>query len=78
MDNTSRLWDVETGECLHTLLGHTAEIVSLDFDTTGTRIVTGSFDNTVKIWYVRTHVHTCIHVCLHIRSIVYDEYECIL
>jgi dynein assembly factor with WDR repeat domains 1 len=24
MDNTSRLWDVETGECLHTLLGHTA------------------------------------------------------
>ena len=56
MDNTSRLWDVETGECLHTLLGHTAEIVSLDFDTTGTRIVTGSFDNTVKIWYVRTYV----------------------
>lgn len=26
MDNTARLWDVETGECLHTLLGHTAEV----------------------------------------------------
>jgi hypothetical protein len=28
MDNTARLWDVETGECLHTLLGHTAEVTS--------------------------------------------------
>lgn len=27
MDNTARLWDVETGECLHTLLGHTAEVI---------------------------------------------------
>lgn len=59
MDNTSRLWDVETGECLHTLLGHTAEIVSLDFDTQGQRIITGSFDNTVKVWDVRTG--RCIH-----------------
>lgn len=59
MDNTSRLWDVETGECLHTLLGHTAEIVSLDFDTQGNRIITGSFDNSVKVWDVRTG--RCIH-----------------
>lgn len=49
MDNSSRLWDVETGDCLHTLLGHSAEIVSLDFDTHGQRIITGSFDNTVKV-----------------------------
>jgi dynein assembly factor with WDR repeat domains 1 len=59
MDNTSRLWDVETGECTHTLLGHTAEIVSLDFDTQGNRIITGSFDNSVKVWDVRTG--RCIH-----------------
>lgn len=59
MDNTSRLWDVETGECTHTLLGHTAEIVSLDFDTQGNRIITGSFDNTVKVWDVRSG--RCIH-----------------
>ena len=52
MDNTARLWDVETGDCQHTLLGHTAEIVSLNFDTQGDRIITGSFDHTVKIWDV--------------------------
>lgn len=39
---------MESGECLHTLLGHTAEIVSLNFDTNGERIMTGSFDHTVK------------------------------
>lgn len=39
---------MESGECLHTLLGHTAEIVSLNFDTDGQRIMTGSFDHTVK------------------------------
>ena len=53
MDNTARLWDVHSGECLHTLLGHTAEIVSLNFDTGGQRIITGSFDHTVKVWDVK-------------------------
>jgi dynein assembly factor with WDR repeat domains 1 len=59
MDNTARLWDVNTGECLHTLLGHTAEIVSLNFDTNGQKIITGSFDHTVKLWDVKTG--RCIH-----------------
>ena len=48
MDNTARLWDVESGECLHTLLGHTAEIVSLNFDTPGRKVMTGSFDHLQK------------------------------
>ena len=59
MDNTARLWDVNSGECLHTLLGHTAEIVSLNFDTSGQKIITGSFDHTVKLWDVKTG--RCIH-----------------
>ena len=54
MDNTARLWDVESGECLHTLLSHTAEIVSLNFDTPGRKVMTGSFDHTVKVWDART------------------------
>lgn len=46
--SSGRVFDVESGECVHTLLGHTAEIVSLNFDTNGQRIMTGSFDHTVK------------------------------
>ena len=36
-----QLWDVETGQELHALLGHTAEIVSLNFNSTGDKIITG-------------------------------------
>ena len=61
MDNTARLWDVHSGECLHTLLGHTAEIVSLNFDTGGQRIITGSFDHTVKVWDVK--IPFMLHRC---------------
>lgn len=39
---------------MHTLAGHTAEIVSLHFNTTGNLIVTGSFDHDVKAWDART------------------------
>ena len=30
--------------------GHTAEIVSLNFNTAGDTIITGSFDHTIKVW----------------------------
>ena len=30
-DKTIRLWDAETGECLHTLSGHTAYVWSVAF-----------------------------------------------
>ena len=39
--------------------GHTAEIVSLNFNQHGDQIITGSFDHTVKIWDTRTG--RCIH-----------------
>lgn len=35
-------------------MGHTAEIVSLNFNTAGDRVITGSFDHTVKVWDVKT------------------------
>jgi WD40 repeat protein len=57
-----RIWIIYKIESLHTLLGHTAEIVSLDFDTSGQKICTGSFDNTVKIWDVLSG--RCIHTLL--------------
>jgi hypothetical protein len=40
--------------------GHTAEIVSLNFNQHGNQIITGSFDHTVKVWDTRTGrvIHT--------------------
>ena len=44
---------VDRGEELCTLLGHTAEIVSLNFNSEGDKIITGSFDHTTKVVSMR-------------------------
>ena len=39
--------------CWHTQ-GHSAEVICVNFSTTGDQILTGSFDNTVNIWDTAT------------------------
>lgn len=43
-----QVWDVDTGECLHVLVGHEQEIYSVAFD--GVRVVSGGMDTTVRVW----------------------------
>ena len=43
------LWDVESGEALKTLGGHTGGIWALSFAPDGERIVSGGFDGTVRL-----------------------------
>jgi dynein assembly factor with WDR repeat domains 1 len=62
MDQTCKLWDLETGKEHSTLKGHEGEIVSLNFNNDGDKILTGSFDGTAivhffsyrQIWDTRT------------------------
>ncbi len=51
-DKTAKIWDVATGELLHTLKGHTGYVWSAAFSPNGNYIVTASADGTVKIWDV--------------------------
>ncbi len=44
------LWDAETGALLRTFLGHTELVLSVAFSPDGTRVLTGSWDGTARIW----------------------------
>ena len=48
MDNTIKIWDINAGECLKTLEGHTGWVNSVFFKDN--LIISGSNDNTIRIW----------------------------
>ncbi|KAG8821990.1 hypothetical protein FRC17_009689 [Serendipita sp. 399] len=48
LDNTIRVWDVETGRIINTLFGHIEGVWAVAGDKL--RIVSGSHDRTIKIW----------------------------
>jgi WD40 repeat protein len=50
VDRSCRLWDLHTGECLQALEGHTDEVFSCAFNYEGDVVITGSKDNTCRIW----------------------------
>jgi WD40 repeat protein len=45
-----RVWDAATGRELLALKGHTGQVYSVAFSPDGHRIVSASWDGTVKIW----------------------------
>jgi WD40 repeat protein len=48
------VWDAATGEEVRTLKGHTSWVKSVAFSHDGTRIVSGSSDNSVRVWDAAT------------------------
>ena len=51
-DQTVRLWDVETGQCLMVVDDHISRIGSVNFSPEGKLIASGSDDQTVRVWSV--------------------------
>jgi WD40 repeat protein len=49
-DDTAKLWDLDTGELLHTMRGHVQKVWSVAFDPDGATLVTTSSDRKVKRW----------------------------
>ncbi|KAG6125694.1 E3 ubiquitin ligase complex SCF subunit scon-2 [Claviceps aff. purpurea] len=52
LDNTVRLWEVNTGKCIKSMFGHVEGIWGLVGDTL--RVVTGANDSMTKIWEPRS------------------------
>ena len=53
-DQTLRVWDVESGQCLRTLKGHTDWVSAVSLTPDGHRAVSGSWDKTLRVWDVES------------------------
>ncbi|CAM9437177.1 unnamed protein product, partial [Discosporangium mesarthrocarpum] len=45
-----KIWDVGSGQCIHTLRGHNDEILDVSFNATGSKLVTASADGTSRVF----------------------------
>ncbi|KAF8902624.1 WD40-repeat-containing domain protein [Gymnopilus junonius] len=45
-----KVWSASTGDCLRTLVGHEALVRALSFDSRTGRLVSASYDRSVKLW----------------------------
>ena len=50
--STIKLWDTQGGKVNSTLNGHSSYVTSVVWNNDGTKLTSGSFDNTVRIWTV--------------------------
>ncbi|KAF9812399.1 hypothetical protein SFRURICE_005510 [Spodoptera frugiperda] len=77
-DSTVRVWDVNTGAMLNTLIHHCEAVLHLRFcngmmvTCSKYKVISGSSDSTVRVWDVNTGamLNTLIHHCeavLHLR-----------
>uniref|UniRef100_A0A8V0ZQZ9 Uncharacterized protein n=1 Tax=Gallus gallus TaxID=9031 RepID=A0A8V0ZQZ9_CHICK len=64
------VWDLEAAKILRTLLGHKANICSLDFHPCGSSVASGSLDTAIKLWDVRRKGFRNRHLtdCLYLHS----------
>ena len=54
IDRTCKVWDVASGQCVHTLRGHNDEILDVSFNTTGSKLVSASADGTSRVFNTNT------------------------
>ena len=53
-DCSVRVWNIETGSCVHTLRGHREKVYSVAYSHEIKRAASGSLDATVKVWCTET------------------------
>ena len=51
---TIRLWNTATGESTMSLSGHTGGVTGLAFSPDGSKLASGSYDNTIRLWHPHT------------------------
>lgn len=52
-DNAIRIWDLNNAECTACLIGHTGTVASMAFDEKEGKLISGSFDTTIRSWKLK-------------------------
>ena len=55
-DKTVRVWDLESGECIKVLKGHTDSVFDVALTPDGLKGISGSSDKTVRVWELDSHI----------------------
>ncbi|KZV82358.1 WD40 repeat-like protein [Exidia glandulosa HHB12029] len=71
-DDTARLWDAVTGNCLHVIRGHAHKCYTATFSPDGLYLSTGGGDSTVRITSVKTGKLLFQHKFERSEGAVYD------
>ena len=59
-DKTVKIWDTNTGNILHSLVGHTSRIWDVCSNDNGSFVASGSGDGTVKLWDLKYKCHCAL------------------
>lgn len=70
--NQVKIWDFNTGICLHTFTGHT-DAISF-FKVAGNRLVTVAEDDTANVWDIENEISLCTRPCAVSRFDKPDEF----
>ncbi|KAJ6276584.1 hypothetical protein J3E71DRAFT_395008 [Bipolaris maydis] len=69
-DSTIKIWDTDSGACLHTLEGHGSTVTSVAFSyDSNTRLASSSSDQTIKLWDVSSS--TCLET-ITVGNTIFD------
>jgi len=59
-DKTVRIWDMGTGECRHTLVGHEQAVTCVAYSPQGDQVASAGKDNRLRLWDAETG--ECQHI----------------